>query len=148
MSKTKATVQMAKGNHCFENLKLHCRSFVNDDSKCVSYALYCTRHARKRMQQRGLSTALVSLALDSSYCRMAQGLEFYVVPSQPALPGIDSRDIDRIRNTVIVLNPETAEIVTVYKNDRGMRHVNKKCKKLRRHFGNQMGLVSDCQVAV
>ncbi len=92
--------------------------------------LRSTRHMQKRSQQRGIGEEYICLAMDYGEAFFKQGLIFYVVGEKNLPLSLDHRLREKIRNLVVVVSMETSEVLTCYRNPRGMRHVRKKQKRL------------------
>jgi len=92
--------------------------------------LRSTRHMQKRLQQRGIGEEHICLAMDYGEAFFRQGLIFYVVGEKLLLMLPDHRLREKIKNLVVVVSPETNDVLTCYRSKKGMRHVRKKQKRL------------------
>ncbi len=92
-----------------------------------------TDHARRRMNQRGISANVVRLALQHGTCFHRQGYRFYVVRRKDVPDGISTRWQDRLCNLAVVVSraPDGgAVVVTAYRSDKAPGRIRRKPKRL------------------
>lgn len=128
---TKTVVK--KNEHGLEYLSVRCHYEDEESNRSQDYIIKCTKHARRRLQQRALPANLLASALHYAETYYRQGLIFHVVPGKKELVGLNNKLADRIRNTVIVTNSDTSEVITVYRTESGPSHIKKKAKELSRN---------------
>jgi hypothetical protein len=122
-------VQASEGSHFAVQV------LDKESMRMGSYFLHHSSHSRMRMRQRGLSNLTISLALEYGDCLLKQGLEFYVLGNKDLPPGLPAREAERVRNTVVVINP-TGEILTCYRRRGGLKYLRKKPKHNCRAFSD------------
>lgn len=129
--KTKTILQ--KNEEGNEYLSVRCLLQDEELDLTHEYTVRCTKHARRRLQQRALPPNLLGPAIHHAMTYYRQGLIFYVVPGKKELKDLNKNIADRIRNTVIVTCSETGDVITVYKTDQGPGHIKRKEKELKRY---------------
>jgi hypothetical protein len=103
--------------------------FDESHEKMGSYSLKHTIHSKVRSNQRGIDNMVITLTIEYGRLYRRQGLEFYAVGDRSLPTGLDPDIQKRLRNTVVVLTPQ-AEIITCYRGNNVIRHVNRKSKYL------------------
>lgn len=87
-------------------------------------------HSKVRSQQRGISKDLLFLALDYSMAIFKQGLIFFAVIDKLIPDNIDHHVREKLNKLVVVVSLESNEIVTCYRTNNGIHHINRKSKRL------------------
>ena len=75
-----------------------------------------SKHAEQRVSQRGIRLSELQKALTEGICHSKQGLSFYVLQ-------------DRV---VVVIDENTAQVITAYRGSQLNLHIRKKYKSQRR----------------
>lgn len=89
-----------------------------------------THHADVRTSQRGISQEEIQSVVESGICIRKQGLRFYFGGNKIADKLHEEGLPDSTKNLVVVMDGEKKEIITCYKNERGLRNIRKKSKRL------------------
>jgi hypothetical protein len=100
----------------------------NANAYSVEYTF--SGHALARCQQRGITKAMVHIAMKYGKVIYKQGLAFYYVTSSSLPLAIDQQTRSRVNNVVVIVNEEDCQIVTSYRCSKGMLHIRKKSKSL------------------
>jgi len=107
------------------------REAINPSPETVfNWNLSLSNHSRVRSQQRGITTDLINLALDYSVAFFKQGLIFFAVLEKMMPEDMDHNLREKLNNLVVVVSPESNEIVTCYKSNNGIHHLKRKTKRL------------------
>ncbi|NTW03410.1 MAG: DUF4258 domain-containing protein [Oscillochloris sp.] len=81
------------------------------------------------MAQRNLTTDDVAFVLEHGYKEYRAGVVAYVLGWRQLARLEDTRNVDRLEGSVILRNPQTGEVVTVYRNRcRGLKDHRRKSK--------------------
>ena len=102
----------------------------SNPEKVYQWNIENSTHASKRIEQRGLSNEILYLAMDYGIPIFKQGLIFYVVTRKTLPVSLKSDLYEKLDNLVVVVSPDTNEIVTCYKSNNGLKHIKKKSKRL------------------
>jgi hypothetical protein len=89
-----------------------------------------SNHSQVRSQQRGISYDILNLALDYSEAIFKQGLIFFAVIQRLLPENMDHHLKEKLNNMVVVVSPESNEIVTCYRSENGIHHIKRKLKRL------------------
>ena len=107
------------------------RESINPSPETVfNWNLSLSNHSRVRSQQRGITTDLINLAMDYSVAFFKQGLIFFAVLEKMMPEDMDHNLREKLNNLVVVVSPESNEIVTCYKSHNGVHHLKRKTKRL------------------
>ena len=91
--------------------------------------IHLTAHASRRAAQRGISEAMISVAVCYGEVIYKQGLRYFIC-LEKNIRGIFSPScIDQFKDTVIILSADDA-LITCYKNKNAFSHIRKKFKRL------------------
>ena len=89
-----------------------------------------TDHAQLRSAQRGISTEEIQSIIQTGSCIWKQGLRFYYGGSRISDKLHEIGMSDSTSKLVVVMDGEKNVVITCYKNDRGLKHIKKKGKRL------------------
>jgi len=90
-----------------------------------------TEHAVMRMQQRGIRRDELELAIRFGR-QVHNGGALFIFMGARDIPGsLAPARKDRLEGLTLVVNPETEEILTTYKNRGGLRMIKRKRKEYR-----------------
>ena len=92
-------------------------------------APYFTSHAHLRSSNRGISRQMIEDTIKHGKKVCKQGLCFYIMIGKSIPASFTRQYAERIENTVVVLKRPDI-ILTVYKNNKAMRQIQKKSKRL------------------
>ena len=107
------------------------RESINPSPETVfNWNLSLSNHSRIRSQQRGITTDLINLAMDYSVAFFKQGLIFFAVVRKLLPDNMDPRLRERLNNVVVVVSPDSNEIVTCYKSSNAVHNLKRKMKRL------------------
>jgi hypothetical protein len=98
--------------------------------KVYNWDINLSNHSRLRSQQRGISLNLVNLAMDYSMVFFKQGLIFFAVIEKLFPERMDHHLREKLNNLVVVVSPESNEIITCYRSNNGIHHLKRKSKRL------------------
>ena len=107
------------------------RESINPSPETVfNWNLNLSNHSRIRSQQRGITSDLINLAMDYSLAFFKQGLIFFAVLEKMMPEDMDHNLREKLNNLVVVVSPESNEIVTCYKSHNGVHRLKRKTKRL------------------
>jgi len=89
-----------------------------------------SRHSMKRSQQRGISRRAIILAAMYGSCEFKQGLVYRVVRDADIPESLNSKDRKLIRHLVVILDESERQVITCYRNSKGIRNIRRKPKFL------------------
>jgi hypothetical protein len=101
-----------------------------DPEKVYNWNYNMSRHSSARSQQRGIGKDLLLLAMDYSEAIFKQGLIFFAVIERMLPENMDHHLREKLNNLVVVVSPESNEIVTCYRSVNGVHHIKRKSKRL------------------
>jgi hypothetical protein len=85
-----------------------------------------TIHANRRLQQRGLSFDLANIVLDHGTAINTAGALFYFMSNKDVPNYFPISVKERIIGMTLVVNPESNDVMTVYKNRHALKDIRKK----------------------
>jgi len=94
-------------------------------TRVAEFTFKCTRHFEQRAAKRGLSMENMLKVIEYGEAVFKQGLTFYTVTKRSFPAYAKARDIERLNNWVVIVG-DNAEVVTCYRSDNGIRHLNRK----------------------
>jgi hypothetical protein len=94
-----------------------------------------TNHAQTRASQRGITFDMIQLTIRFGKLIMKQGLRYYVM-TKNHLEKFDLKTRDRVRNMVVIVSSDHA-VITCYKNEKALRHIKQKQKRLAKYSKNK-----------
>ncbi len=89
-----------------------------------------TNHAHLRSSQRGITSEEIQSIIETGTCIRKQGLRFYYGGNRIADKLHENGLPDSTSKLVVVMDGEEHVVITCYKNDKGIRHIRKKGKRL------------------
>ena len=89
-----------------------------------------TDHAQLRSSQRGISSEEIRSIIETGTCIRKQGLRFYYGGNRIADKLHEIGMPDSTSKLVVVMDGEENVVITCYKNNRGVKHIKKKGKRL------------------
>ena len=89
-----------------------------------------SHHSQVRSSQRGITYDLLNLAMDYSEAIFKQGLIFFAVIQRLLPENMDHHLKEKLNNMVVVVSPESNEIVTCYRSPEGIHRIKRKQKRL------------------
>ena len=92
-----------------------------------------TDHATERISQRNISQETIFQAMEYGKEIYKQGLVFYVVLLKNLPFELGTSEIRKLNNMVLVVDPNSAKIITCYKSHNGSKHIKRKAKRLSRN---------------
>jgi hypothetical protein len=96
------------------------RAGLNSLKQSVTHS----RHSLRRAAQRGVSDEVISLVIRYGRLVQKQGLKYYFGASRDFPAHVDHRLVEKANNQVVILRG--ANIITCYKNARGLKRIRKK----------------------
>jgi hypothetical protein len=105
-------------------------SLHSDPNQVYEWNTGFSNHSKQRSQQRGITQALVCLAMDYSHAIFKQGLIFYAVIEKLMPENMDHHLREKLKNLVVVFSPQSNEVVTFYKASKGIHRIKRKSKRL------------------
>jgi len=105
--------------------KNHDRTEASLKTRKAVFTFKCTRHFEQRAARRGLSMEDMLKVIEYGEAVFKQGLTFYTVTKRSFPAYAKARDIERLNNWVVIVG-DNAEVVTCYRSDNGIRHLNRK----------------------
>ena len=106
------------------------KNFNQISEKVYNWDINLSDHSRVRSQQRGISLNLLNLAMDYSTVFFKQGLIFFAVIDKLFPERMDHHLREKLNNLVVIVSPESNEIVTCYRANNGIHHIKRKSKRL------------------
>lgn len=94
-------------------------------TRVAEFTFKCTRHFEQRAAKRGLSMENMLKVIEYGEAIFKQGLTFYTVTKRSFPVYAKAKDIEHLNNWVVVVG-DHAEVVTCYRSDNGIRHLNRK----------------------
>lgn len=94
------------------------------------YQFTHTLHSAERASQRGIGNEQLALALAYGETYHKQGLIFYVL-GEKNLP-TNLRRTQNVRNIIVVVNGDTGQVLTCYRNPDPHKYIRLKPKRLAR----------------
>lgn len=79
------------------------------------------------MAQRNMKTDLLETFLDQCAIIHKQGLKFHFVTKKMIK---DDPQLEVLKDWIVITNLKRDEVITCYRNSRGVRHVKRKSKRL------------------
>jgi len=89
-----------------------------------------SKHSQRRASQRGIDNECIHLAMNYGEVFQKQGLYFIVAKEKNFPDHIPHELVEKARHLVVVVNADQNEVVTCYRNPKGIRYINKKAKSL------------------
>jgi hypothetical protein len=105
--------------------KDHDRTVASFRTRKAEFTFKCTRHFEERAAKRGLSMEDMLKVIEYGEAVFKQGLTFYTVTKRSFPAYGKTRDMERLNNWVVIVG-DHAEVVTCYRSDNGIRHLNRK----------------------
>lgn len=87
-----------------------------------------TTHADKRCRQRGLADEQILLVLEHGTAIRTAGALFYFMAGKDIPRHIPSSMKERIAGITLVVDPESNELLTAYKNRHALKAIRKKVR--------------------
>jgi len=87
-----------------------------------------TKHAGLRCQQRGFSEECLELVYDFGTQINNGGALFYFMSDKNIPDHLPGKTKEKIRGITMVVDPDTSEVLTVYRNSKAMRDIKRKSK--------------------
>jgi len=94
-----------------------------DPNQAYTWNTEFSGHSLQRSQQRGIDRNLIYLAMDYSMTFFKQGLIFYAVVERLLPEDMDHHLRGKLSNLVVVISPESNEVVTCYKSENGVHKI-------------------------
>jgi hypothetical protein len=94
------------------------------NSRPATDVIIHSRHSQKRAAQRGVSDEVISMVIRYGRLVQKQGLQYFFGATRNFPEGIDHRLIEKCSNLVVIVRG--SEILTCYKNARGLKKIRKK----------------------
>jgi hypothetical protein len=104
---------------------------INQNPDTVfNWNLSLSRHSQIRARQRGITNDLLNLAMDYSEAVFKQGLIFFAVIGKLLPDNMDHNISEKLNNMVVVVSPESNEIITCYRSKHAVHQIRRKLKRL------------------
>lgn len=103
----------------------------SDPNKAYEWNTRFSNHSVQRSQQRGITQTQACLAMDYSEAIFKQGLIFYAVIEKLMPENMDHHLREKLNNLVVVVSPESNEVVTCYRSINGIHNIKRKNKRLK-----------------
>lgn len=94
-------------------------------TRVAEFTFKCTRHFEEKAAKRGLSMENMLKVIEYGEAVFKQGLTFYTVTRRSFPVYAEAKEIERLNNWVVVVSGD-AEVVTCYRSDNGIKHLNRK----------------------
>ena len=95
-----------------------------------SYHIAHTSHSRTRASQRGINDKLIPYVLEFGEFFRKQGLRFYAVAMKHLPKHMDHHLREKLNNLVVVMSGDSNDIITCYKANNAVKHVQRKASYL------------------
>lgn len=95
----------------------------------MDFSIHLSKHAVKRVSQRGIESYKLAIVLEHGEVFMKQGLIYYVL-GENNIPSQYSVMSSCLKNIVVVCNGQTGEVITVYRSARPFSRIKHKSKRL------------------
>lgn len=102
--------------------------FSGTTSTMATVAITHSRHSLMRAAQRGVSDEVIRLVVQYGRKVRKQGLQYYFGATRDFPDTLDHKLVERCNDVVVILKAN--DIVTCYKNPKGLRNIKKKRKRL------------------
>jgi hypothetical protein len=100
----------------------------------IQCSFYHTTHSFQRAAQRGLDNRKISAILEYGESYFKQGLTYYVL-GEHNIPFNLKKELEKVKNSVVVVGSDSGVVLTCYRTSHGHRHIKTKSKSLAgRHF--------------
>lgn len=97
-----------------------------------------TKHAKKRMAQRNISSSDIGLAMRHGQRLHRTGIVFFFLGKKD-IPEISQKSQEELEGITVLFDPDSTEIITVYRNPEGLRDIKRKAKYAApKHLLNQL----------
>lgn len=84
-----------------------------------------TPHAQKRMAQRGITEQMIADTIEYGQCVRKQQISYYIMLTKCIPDGLPPSYTGRLKNCIVLVN-WLGEVMTVYRNDKGLKAIAKK----------------------
>ncbi|OYU56708.1 MAG: hypothetical protein CFE25_05640 [Chitinophagaceae bacterium BSSC1] len=105
---------------------------VSKDDKTGSVEVFTfnhTHHSLIRSAQRGINDRKLAIAILYGEPFYKQGLIYYVL-GEDRIPEILSKEKEKLRNTVVVVDGDSDTVITCYRSKDPYKHIRVKSKSL------------------
>jgi hypothetical protein len=96
----------------------------------IEYNFRHTTHSFQRAAQRGLDNRKISAILEYGETYSRQGLTYYVL-GEHNTPSHLKKELEKIKNSVVVLASDSGVVLTCYRTANGHKHIKSKQKNIR-----------------
>lgn len=105
--------------------KVHDHTMASLKTRMAEFTFKCTHHFEERAAKRGLSMEKMLKVIEYGEAVFKQGLTFYTVTKRSFPAYAKASDLELLNNWVVVIG-EHAEVLTCYRAENGIRHLNRK----------------------
>jgi hypothetical protein len=95
----------------------------------IQYNFRHTTHSFQRAAQRGLDNKKISAILEYGESYFKQGLTYYVL-GEHNIPSHLKKELEKIKNSVVVVISDSGVVLTCYRTSNGHKHIKSKQKSL------------------
>lgn len=101
---------------------------TNSEREKILRLFRCTPHAKKRMRQREIRRCDIRQAFEYGRDLYYDGLLFFALDCDSIPDGKDHVLIDELEGVVVLIDPYTYEVITVYRNPNAIPNIERKIK--------------------
>lgn len=101
-----------------------------ESKKTQLISVELSEHADNRIAERNINPTHLMMAMEYGEQFFKQGLVFYAVPDKNIPKELDGKLRFQLNNLVVVLDPNSAEVITCYKSNNAVKYIKKKQKRL------------------